>query len=398
MKRILFVDDEPNVLSGLRRMLFPMRKEWDMEFCGSGQEALDLMAKDPVDVIVTDMRMPGMDGTAVLRHVMEKYPQTVRFVLSGQSDKETILRTVGAAHTFLSKPCSADVLKSCVDRAFALRDLLGNRSLKSLVAQVDALPALPQTYQRVKEELASEDASVRSVGKIIESDLGMTAKVLQLVNSAFVGLRQGVSDVTQAVSMLGLDTVRSLLLMVGAFDTQREMPSRLPLNYLWEHGMTVGRFAQGICKAEEADEVTTNQSFTAGLLHDAGILVLATNYKEDYERILEHAKANQTPLHRVELETFGCTHAQVGAYLLGIWGLPDSVVEAVAYHHSPSQCLAQHFGPLMAVHAADALDQEQRGPDGCLPSAPLDTAAIERMGLAGHVESWRSACQAIAGQ
>ena len=395
MKRILFVDDEPNILSGLRRMLFPMRKEWKMHFCQSAQEALDHMAEDPVDVIVTDMRMPGMDGATLLQRVSEEYPQTVRFVLSGQSDKETILRTVGPAHTFLSKPCSAETLKSCVDRAFALRDLLGNRSLKSLVAQVDALPALPQTYARVKEELASEDASVKTVGKIVESDLGMTAKVLQLVNSAFFGMRQGVSDVTQAVSLLGLDTIRSLVLMVGAFDTEETLPKLLSLDALWRHSMKVGRSAQEICKAEKADEVAINQAFTAGLLHDAGMVVLATNYKADYERILEHAGANREPLHQVELETFGCTHAQVGAYLLGIWGLPDSVVEAVAYHHSPSQCLAEHFGPLIAVHAADALDQEQRGEEGALPPAPLDVDGIERLGLIDRVSSWRDACAGV---
>lgn len=394
MKKILFVDDEPNILEGLQRMLFPMRKQWQMAFANGGQEALALLKREPVDVIVTDMRMPGIDGAALLAEVMKLHPQTIRFVLSGQSDKETILRSVGPAHQFLAKPCNAETLKSCIDRAFALRDLLGNKALKELLAQVNTLPSMPESYSRLCAELQSEDASVASVAQIIESDLGMTAKILQLVNSAFFGVRQHVSSVTQAVSLLGLDTTKALVLMVGVFSRGADAapPSGYTLSFLWRHSMRTGHFAQAIAKSQGSDKMAINDALTAGILHDAGVLVLAENCGREYHEIVRHAMTTQQPLSEAEFASFGCTHAQVGAYLLGIWGLPDSIVEAVAFHHIPDACPAQTFSPLTAVHAANVLEHELGGEERDLPAPLFDAPYLTRLGLANRVTVWRDLC------
>jgi DNA-binding NtrC family response regulator len=152
-RRILFVDDEPNVLSGLRRMLRSMREEWDFEFAGSGREALEVMQRTAVEVIVTDMRMPGMDGSQLLDEVLQRHPQVVRIVLSGQSDTETVLRSVRPTHQFLSKPCDAETLKATVARACALRDLMAEPSLKDLVSRISTLPSMPSLYLEVVKEL-----------------------------------------------------------------------------------------------------------------------------------------------------------------------------------------------------------------------------------------------------
>jgi len=400
MKRILFVDDEPNILEGLARMLFPLRKEWQMAFAKSGEEALALMDKSPFDVIVSDMRMPGMDGATLLTEVMNRHPEVIRFVLSGESDKETIIRTLGNTHQFLAKPCDAKTLKGCVDRAFGLRGLLNSDSVKQLVSQIDSLPPMPALYIQLQKELESADASVSTVGSLIESDLAMTSKILQLVNSAFFGLRQRANTATQAVSLLGLNTIKSLVLMAGIFSHAADKPlaERLSLETLHTHSMAVGAFAQAIMKTASSDREVVSNALTAGLLHDSGILILAMSRPEAYDEVLRISTADNLPLTRVESAALGCTHAEVGAYLFGIWGLPDTIVEAVAFHHFPGQCLNQAFSPLTAVHVADVLHLSHAVDAEDQPLKNLDTAYVEGLGMTDHLPQWRSVCMKASGK
>ena len=185
MKRILFVDDEPNLLEGLGRMLRPLRHTWGIDFARNGPEALDLLARTPFNVIVSDMRMPGMDGAQLLAEVRDRHPTIVRIVLSGQCDREALLRSVRVAHQCLTKPCDVETLRSTVTRACALRDLLENDKLQRLVSRLKSVPSLPDLYHQVMEELESPEPSIQKVGQIIAQDAGMTAKTLQTVNSAF---------------------------------------------------------------------------------------------------------------------------------------------------------------------------------------------------------------------
>ncbi len=394
MKSILFVDDEPNVLEGLQRMLYPMRKEWRMVFAQSGEEALKRMEEEPFDVIVSDMRMPGMDGATLLAEVMKRFPQTVRIVLTGQTGNESVFRSVGAAHQFLMKPCNPTALKACVDRAFTLRDLLNNDALKRVVARVESLPALPATYTRLIKELQSPETSLAAIGKIIETDVAMTAKVLQLVNSAFFGLRQHVASATQAVTYLGLDTIKALVLMAGVFAQAHvtKLTAAFSLESLWRHSMLVGVYAQAISRSAGADDETIRNAFTAGVLHDAGILILVENFAEDYRKILEICETRQLPLAQVEEAGLGCTHAGIGAYLLGIWGLPDPIVEAVAFHHSPGQCAARIFTPLSAVHIADVFAHEMTEAEHYEPGRKLCHEYLEALGLQEKLGQWREIC------
>jgi len=216
-KRVLFVDDEPRILDGLKRMLRHMRDEWEMSFVESGEAALKVLESARFDVVVSDMRMPGMDGAELLTRVMERYPQIVRIVLSGHADKEMILKTVRPAHQYLSKPCDPEKLRSTVARASALRGLLADELLKQLVSQMSTLPSAPSLYNEVMNELRSGEGSVQRVGEIVSKDVGMTAKILQVVNSAFFGVPRHVESPAQAVSLLGLETIKALALSAQVF-------------------------------------------------------------------------------------------------------------------------------------------------------------------------------------
>ena len=185
-KRIIFVDDDPMVLSGLERSLYSMRPEWEMAFVTGGEEALRSMANQPFDVMVTDMRMPAMSGAQLLEEVKQRYPRCLRFVLSGQADKETILKSINPAHQFLSKPCKTDELKRRLGCAFAVRGLIQNPELRGLVSKLESLPSLPTLYVKLTNEINKSNPSMAMVGRLVSEDMAMTAKMLQLVNSPFL--------------------------------------------------------------------------------------------------------------------------------------------------------------------------------------------------------------------
>ncbi|MBN2208899.1 MAG: HDOD domain-containing protein [Candidatus Coatesbacteria bacterium] len=393
MKRIIFVDDEPSVLQGLQRMLYGMRGEWDTSFAGSGQEALDLLERERFDVIVSDMRMPGMDGAQLLVEVRERYPWIVRIVLSGYSDQETLLRSVAAAHQYLSKPCDVTKLKATISRACSLRTILSNESIQRCISTLKSLPSLPALYVELLEELRSSSCSIARVGDVIGSDMGMAAKVLQLVNSAFFGVSRQVSSLSQAVSLLGLETIKALVLSAQIFSQfeAARLPAHLA-NHLWSHSLATGAYARVIARLEDSNRQTSDHAFMSGLLHDIGKLVLAVNLFDRYVKALDLSEHEHLSLADAELKTLGVTHAEVGGYLLGLWGLPDAIVEGVAFHHCPVECPEASFIPLTAVHVADVL-QHEMDLEGTGIESKADVDYLDRLGLSKRFDAWRVACE-----
>ncbi len=394
-KSILFVDDEPNILDGIQRMIRTKRGEWDVAFAGSGPEALRRMEERPFDLVVSDMRMPIMDGTQLMAIVMAKYPDTIRFILSGFADQELILKSIGSTHQFLSKPCDTTVLIHSIERALAVRDYLKKDSLKRLVTQIKSIPSLPDLYLQVVEELKSPNASTQRVGQIISKDIGMSAKLLQLVNSAFFGLSRRVSDPAQAASLLGLDILKSVVLMMQVFSQMNQsLPEGWSLESLWDHSLWVARGSQLMAKHAQVDKKSVDDAFMAGLFHDLGKLVLAANLPEKYKEVMTLNEVHQNDLLEAERQVLGGTHEEVGAYLLGLWGFSDSLIEAAAFHHRPSDSLGQTFTVLTAVHVANVWVNELRPSRLGSQKTRLDLAYMERIGCADCVPEWMAVCEA----
>ena len=389
-RHVLFVDDEQRILQGLQRTLRGMRKEWDMSFATNAREALDLMAEDPFDAIVADMRMPGMDGAQLLDEVKDRYPKSVRIILSGHADREMIMRSLGATHQYLAKPCDADVLKATLERAFALNSLLhGDPLFEPLISRIQTLPSLPSLYNKIQDELSSPDPSIGRVGEIIAQDPAMTAKILQLINSAFFGIPQKISNPASAVNMLGMDTVQAMVLSAHVFSQFDEVPASMDLDRMWNHSALVGNLSSLIAKAEGSDKQTSSDTRVAGMLHDVGKLVLLANLPEEYARLHKLADELKGNLFELERLEWGATHAEVGAYLLGLWGLPEAVVRAVALHHGPSDGLGENFSAGTAVFAANALAHELIGSE----DEPADVLESDDLGhLDTRLPVWRELC------
>ncbi len=385
-KRLLFVDDEAMIRDGLRRSLHGMRQEWEMHFVDGGAAALQALEKEPYDAVISDMRMPQMDGADLLDQVKEKYPDVVRMILSGQSSREAVYRSINPAHQFLSKPCDPQELANRLTQAFAMRDLLANQSVKTLISRLRSIPSLPTLYEEVTAALRSENPSFAKIAKIISKDVGMATKILQLANSAFMGTSGRVSSLVQALTMIGTETVRTLVLSVhvfSQFDGKPQVAALLPA--LWEHSVGVSSLAQRIAVAENSPKALAEECFTAGLLHDLGKVVLLSELPREYQKIFEN---NSGVGKDVERERLGCTHAEVGAYLMSIWGLPFPLVHAVAFHHCPSETADTRFSSLTAVHAADAIASEKDA-SPVNHDAELDRAYLARLGLSEKEEQWR---------
>jgi len=398
-KKVLFVDDEQRVLDGIRRMMQSMKGQWDLFFANSGEEALKLLEQGEFDVIVSDMRMPGMTGTELLEAVQIRYPHMVRIALSGEAHKEQIMNSVGPIHQYLSKPCDADTIKNTLVRSNALRHLLGTESLRQIISRIETLPSLPSLYTELMEELSRPEASLKKVEGIISKDLGMMTKVLQLVNSAFFGVQRHVSSPGEAVRLLGLDTIQSLVLSVQIF-TQFEGKSleSISLKGLWDHSMIVGSCSKAIAKAEKAEPLVVDDAFIAGLLHDVGKLILASNVPEEYTKIRKLYIDNEISFIDAERDIIGTTHAEVGAYLLCLWGFSDSIVEAVGFHHEPMVGLHGDFSPLTTTHIANMIVCENASIENGKFSEQVDEEYLSALGLMDRLEGWREIVRTIMEQ
>ena len=393
MKRILFVDDETHVLDALERTFRSMRKEWHMEFAPGGEEALAILEAEPFDVIVTDMRMPGMDGARLLELVRERYPSVLRLVLSGYFEMQTALRVAPLAHQCLMKPCSPEKLREAIERCCNCSTILPNEATRLVLNAVGELPSLPSTYAAILEALHDPETSLKEIGKIIEQDVGMTAKILQLVNSSFFAIPQEIDSIPTAVSFLGLDMLKQLVLTVEIF---RAFQTERPLA-----GFSLGAFqrhshlAAGIAGCLPASKSISQAAVIAALLHDTGKLILAWRAPEQFEAALRLSAAENRELYTAERELTGTDHAQAGAYLLALWGLPNGIVNAIfSHHHPPVPSEQSQLDIAGVVHLANALANElaSHGPaEAQLVHAGVDMEYLNALGMAAELPVWRTA-------
>ena len=397
MKRILFVDDDPQVFEGLQRMLSPESEQWEASFAPDGDTALLLLSATPYDVIVSDLRMPKMDGASLLKAVRERWPGIVRIILSGQAEMEESLRAVPVAHQCLLKPCDPQMLRTAIGRATSISELLNNRLLAGIVGSVQDLPVMPRAYIELRETLSNPNYSLKQVVRIVEQDVGISAKILQLVNSAFFGLPKEITSVHMAVTYIGAEMLQNLVLSAEVFHVFEKGKALQGFSFedLHMHSQLTAKIAGQLLPASPMRDA----AIVAGLLHDIGKLVLATRSPQHFARSIEESRVDKIPLYVAEQQLMKVTHAEVGAYLLGLWGLPAPVVEAVANHHVPGRIPHAVLDNVGAVHIANALANEfPVYPPSVepLPAQAVDADYINKLGLAEQIPQWQELAKAAA--
>ncbi|MCP4266455.1 MAG: HDOD domain-containing protein [Candidatus Brocadiaceae bacterium] len=422
MRKIIFVDNDGNAIDWLKKQLYSMRLVWDMVFAGSGKEALGLMESASYDVVVSDMHMLEMDGVEFFDIVMKKYPGTVRIMHSENSDSEMAKDSVRCTHQFLVKPCSPETIKYTIERTCKLQDLTKNKKVNQTIAGIKNLPSLPKLYDLITKEMQSPDPSLAKVGSLISEDISLSAKILQLVNSAFFSLPWRIIDPKQATIYLGSEAVKAIVLTNHIFSSISDEAETLGFNIsqMWNHGLMVGVISGEIARAEQAGKDEIEEAITAGVLHDIGKLILLKT-PDTYKEIVSFIDYTGSDFIDAEYAVMKTSHAELGAYLLGLWGIPDSIVEIVAFHHEPSalieNILATMHNPrlktkdnttptggvlksrsinkfikgltaLAAVHTANALITQNNCPPGITTFPGIDMLYLKTVNLEDRLPRW----------
>lgn len=390
MKKILFVDDEPAILDGLQDALRKHRRRWDMTFACGGEAAITEMSSKSYDAVVSDVRMPGVGGVDVLQYAKDKHPKTIRIALTGFADEKSTIKLTALAQRYLTKPCAIDDLDDAITRDSGLIEAFDNPYVQELAGGAGRLPASDKARKLLLDKLNSTEGSVEDIANVIEEDLALTAKILQLANSSFFRRQTSVSSARHAVSYLGVDVIRSLVLADQLFERSEEIPKMdyFDIDALRRHSLMTSTIAREI--APKTDIATV--AMTAGLLHDVGKIVIALQRPEIIGSLVNVSAG--APFEWVDSETereiIGCTHSEVGGYFLNLWGVPTSIVEAVTFHDDPAAVFTREFDAVGVVHMSNYLahwGESKNGGEAI--EKKLDREYMKNVNMADNEELWK---------
>lgn len=374
----------------LRVRLRPLSLKFELHFASSGDDIRRLAHSEGCDGVIVPIGSDSGPEIDFLKEIVVFKPGIFRLVRSSERIHLQVLGKDPYTHHVPLDP-EPETWESILDRCVLMRTWMETPDLKTLVGKMKKLPALPNVYTRVVDELNSPEASLSKVAEIVSEDPVVTAKMLQLVNSSFFGLHQQIVNAADAVMFLGADRVKGLILVARVFSQfDAKIIVALGLDQLWNHSMKTGAYAQSIAKAEIRDARAVGAAFTAGLLHDVGKLMLAGNLPEEYLQVLDVSRREKIPIHVSEKRTFGATHAELGGVLMGLWGLPLELIQSVGWHHAPAMSGDRKFTVLTAVHAANAIASDN--PENASRSSGLDSEYLAGMGLQDRRNQWRQVC------
>jgi len=301
------------------------------------------------------------------------------------------------AHQFIAKPCDAQLLKTTLDNACALRSILAQPELRQMVGGSNELPSAPRTYVEITSALSNPSASSRTVAEIVERDIAISSRVIQLVSSGLYGLPRPVSSIGGAVAFLGIEVIKAIVLSIEVskmFPVSQAIPE-FSIDLLQKRSLAAAQLAKRLLGHEAGGEAV----MIAGMLQDLGQLIFAARAPQRFGIALSTSVRAKVPLYEAELELFGATHAEVGAYLLGLWGLPAKIVQAVATHLEP-MAGGRTLDANAALYVANLLSVNPDVP--ALDVVPARTVAIDlsylrSIGVAHQLEDWRRIARDMIG-
>lgn len=391
-KNILFVDDNDNVISGIQRQLRPYREQWQLFFADSGSQALRLMAQQPIDLIVSDMMMPEMRGDELLKKVSEHFPGTVRMILSGYTDEESLKCGLEVAHQYLSKPCSSEILREAIAQIFKIQACVSNPQIVAGVGDPNLQPSLPKIYHELNTAIADENTTIRDIAEIFASDMVLSAKLLQLINSPYFGLNRVISNLTDAINLIGLKKLNNLVLSVhvkNAFPVNNPVMESY-MEYLWQDAGRVSELAQLIALSEHQLEDRPDQAYLGGLLHNMGLLIFLSRGGDKLKTLMGQTENTDTPVAELETAIFGFTRSEAAAYVLSLWKIPPRIIEAILLQNTPNDTDYDGVNALTSVHVASCL-LKPPVMSGCnrLFDMTLDIPYLQRIRKLEHLPNWQ---------
>ncbi len=322
--RILFVDDEQFILDGIQRALFD--SDWEIETANSGKEALECFEEEPFDMIVSDMRMPGMDGEQLLGEIEARYPDTVRVVLSGQADQSVALRSSFISHRWLDKPFNPDAMLNILSLIESALKSMPSKEMRALICSISSLPSPPKVYAQL-QTMILQKADMENVAEVIEEDAALATKVLQVTNSAMFSRGGTTMNVQEAVVRLGTEMVSEFVLFAETYSMASTSPL-LNVEKVTKESFIISKMAALV--AEKLDKKLVAEAKLAGLLSDLGQGALLQAFPDQAQEYMDRiAYATEKEIEEIELEMFGLADSQVSAYLLLMWGFSAEIFNAV---------------------------------------------------------------------
>lgn len=384
--RILLIDDEIDCLDQLKASLSSKEDQWILEYSNNPQQALESILSNPPTIVICDYRMPQMNGAELLRKAEEAHPFLHRFIVADRDELGILEDGIGSTFHFLPKPCPAKRLLTEIQRCLSIESWLGKTQIKNIVGTLGELPSLPSLYIKIVDALNDDDVSIEKVGKAISTDITISAKILKIVNSSYFGFDETISDITQAVSVLGIETVKNLVLAIQVFSDSQGGEQKSQTDRLWHHSMNVAISAKNLMMYETGTSRLAEGAYTSGLFHDIGKLIMQRAAPDAYRSALEFAQLKQVSTWEAENEILGCNHGEAGAYLLARWGLPIEVVESAVLHHEPVNSSGSSFSALASVYVANRILSEKDSN----PRSEYNCPFISGMGKADQWPIWQS--------
>ena len=317
---VLFVDDDINVINGIKRILYKYRDQWKMYFVSSGERAIEILALKDIDVLVCDIMMPGLNGYEVLQYTYEEHPHVIRFILSGYHDEELILKSTKYAHQYLQKPISPAFIINTIKKTVFTRGYLDNDpDIIKKISSIRVIPGIPELYIKINTMLSDENTSTLKIADTIAEEPSLVAKILHVVNSGFFGISQRITSIETAISYLGINLLKALILYYLTFENKWNYTDvTKQIERIGRESMNTAKLAQIIAEVSESTKEESEEVFIAALMHRIGEIVII----ENPEVFSIHSTSVINP-------------PGIAAYILGMWGLPSVVVEAIAYQNDP---------------------------------------------------------------
>jgi HD-like signal output (HDOD) protein len=386
-RRIYVVDDQAAVLETAVLILRGSDAQWEVTGFSEPAAALAAVKSQAPDLILSDQLMPRMQGSQLLEEVRNIAPAAIRVIMSGHVSLNK-LTLITSAHQYIAKPFDIARLREVVQRSFAAQERIKNKGLQSVAASLRSIPSLPQVHQSLLAELHDSRAASSVIARMVAEDAGLSIKVLQLANSPLFGQGYLITNPTDAVMCLGTEMIAAIVLSQSLFRHYETLgQAELDAPRVWNHCWETAYLAQHLCRQKRLSRQAAEETFLAGLLHEAGRYVLADNFPGPFAAACQSARQTRSPLTPRLLETFQTTPAQLTAYLMELWGMPAEVVAAISFHDNPAQEPGGVFSRASALYIANHLAARKAPPDD-FAVEPWDLAYVRAIGCQDDVPGW----------
>ena len=377
--RVLIIDKNDEIRFELQSGLKKHVDSYDFLYTDKTDGVEESLNVNEIDIVLADISLEKKEDIQLLKSIKEDFPELFIVVFTGEESKLNVNDIYRFSHQILSKPINVDKVIESFERRKRMMKYLHDGKLMGVINNITDLPTLPETYLKIEEEMASKNVSVQRISSILSHDLSFTVKILHVVNSPFFGLKYKINNVMQAVSLLGVNIIKSLVLYHHTFSISPIGPKfKNYFEQLWIHSNKVGRYAEQILyDTNQAELEMIEEAYIAGLLHDIGKVVML-NIDGYPDKVFEYIKEHETRFSNAEYKIFGTSHSEIGAYFLSLWGLPERTAESVFTHNNPSLLDFSRFTVESAVFIANILANEDS----------IDLTTIQKLNLGVHPKTW----------